>query len=119
MKESKPKWRRRSTPASSRKVRALDVFVSEKFAEMADDVGFAAKRRRLTTLWKSISPGERAVYEGKADAETEKRRANAGMALASFTDGNLIEDYRINKVVKFIFIFISNIISIHFKITCV
>ena len=34
------------------------------------------------------------MYQGKADAETEKRRANAGVSLASFTDGNCIQDYR-------------------------
>ena len=48
----------------TRKTRALDVFISKKFAEM--DGSFAEKRQKVNVAWRNLSPEEKAHYEGLA-----------------------------------------------------
>ena len=62
----------RATRTKSRNSRGLDLFVRERFPEAGADVGVMERRARCTQMWKDLTPAERSVYNGRAQARAEE-----------------------------------------------
>ena len=52
--------------------RAIDVFVSKHFHDQDGGTTFA-KRRQVTNAWKRATPEQKAVYQGMAASDNQRR----------------------------------------------
>ena len=78
----------------ARKVRAYDVFVSERYDEETGDDSMVVKRRRVDKKWQELSAAEKNVYEGKAEHQTALRSQASGASFTEFVNEGFAGRFR-------------------------
>ena len=69
-------------------IRALDVFVSDRYHTTSTVESAAQRRAKLNTMWHNLSDEERAVYVAQAKAETETLKKIACMTFGELVATN-------------------------------